>query len=94
MQLFEHLIHARNEQELFVGMLAVAIQPVDNSDHLIVEMKRVCESQQDIARGFDPHDEAPRRMIRVFEEEMGEKFRHFLRIQVIGIAQSAVYIET
>jgi len=75
-------------------MLAVAGQPVDDDNHLIVDAERIRKTKQGIAGCFDPHDETTRGAGRVFEKEAREKEKDFPYIQIVCIAQRSVNIET
>ena len=75
-------------------MSVAARQPIDDCDHLIVNAKRVSESEEGVAGRFDPHDEAARRMIGVGKENTWKKTRDPLCIKIIGVAKGAVNIET
>ena len=75
-------------------MSAAARQPVDDRDHLIVNAKRIGESEQGVAWRCDPHDETACCVIRVLEEQSGEKTLDLLYVQVVSVAQRAIHIKT
>jgi hypothetical protein len=93
MQLPEHFIHTGDEQEFLRGMFSVAGDPIDDSHHLIVKMKRIGKPHEGVSGRFDPHYDAAGGLIRLFEQEFGDKFGDFLGVQVIGVAERAIYIE-
>jgi len=60
---------------------------------VIVNAEPVGEAEQGVAGRLCPHDEAPRGMVRIAEQECGEEAQDFLLVQIVGVAQGAVHVE-
>ena len=67
---------------------------MDNGDHFIVYADAVGETEQGVAGCFDPHNEAACGMLRVPEEETRKEAYDLLHVQVVGVAEGAVHVET
>lgn len=69
-------------------------RPVNDRGHFIVNAERIGDAKQGVTGRFCPHDETPRNAFRIADESGGKKAHNFLLVEVVGVAERAIHVET